>query len=217
MISISRLLSVTAALAAAMPALAQDGIKLPAGQTAWSAAADRLGWPGSLRVSATVVETQTYGPAAAAWAWPGMRAAGGATLIGDYYFYAAGEPSSWRSGLRASSGLLIRQAGSSYADLALSSRGSGTAALRALPSGAAAFGSEAAGDGYRALPYLGLGYSTPAARSGWGFWADVGVLVQSPGGAVGVTRLLSGSQGADDVIRELRLAPMLQLGVNYAF
>jgi len=32
-----------------------------------------------------------------------------------------------------------------------------------------------------------------------------------------VGRVLSGHQGVDELLRELRMAPMVQLGVNYAF
>ncbi|MBN8507319.1 MAG: hypothetical protein J0L57_01765, partial [Burkholderiales bacterium] len=67
------------------------------------------------------------------------------------------------------------------------------------------------------MPYLGLGYSGQLVQTGWGFWADVGLVVQSPGSALGLGRVVSGSQGVDDLIRELRLSPMLQLGVSYSF
>jgi hypothetical protein len=68
------------------------------------------------------------------------------------------------------------------------------------------------------LPYIGLGYSShwlsgPAsASSSWGLSADLGLLAASPRSAV---RL--GQQGLDDTLRELRVAPMLQLGVTYTF
>ncbi len=67
------------------------------------------------------------------------------------------------------------------------------------------------------LPYVGLGYSETSVKTGWGFWADVGLVVQSPGNAAGLGRVLSGSQGMDDLLRDMRMSPMLQMGVNYAF
>jgi hypothetical protein len=76
---------------------------------------------------------------------------------------------------------------------------------------------EAAGQGVSALPYVGIGYSDYSLKSGWGFWADIGLVVQNPGSAMGLGRTLSGAQGVDDLMRELQLSPMLQLGVNYAF
>jgi hypothetical protein len=37
--------------------------------------------------------------------------------------------------------------------------------------------------------------------------------VQNPGGVFGIGR----AQGFDDVLRDLRLAPLVQVGVNYSF
>jgi hypothetical protein len=67
------------------------------------------------------------------------------------------------------------------------------------------------------MPYLGIGYSDYSLKSGWGFWADIGLVVQSPGGALGMGRVLSGALSVEDLARELRMSPMLQLGVNYSF
>jgi len=67
------------------------------------------------------------------------------------------------------------------------------------------------------VPYVGIGYSDSSLKNGWGWWADVGLVVQSPGNTVGLGRVLSGTQGVDDLMRELRTTPMVQLGVNYAF
>ena len=38
------------------------------------------------------------------------------------------------------------------------------------------------------MPYLGIGYSDYSLKTGWGFWADIGLVVQSPGGALGMGR-----------------------------
>lgn len=141
----------------------------------------------------------------------------GASLAGDYYFGAQpDDPAAARSGFRASSALLIRQGGLSLSDLAWSTRAAasfGTSTRLALPT--------LAGDptaySVSTLPYVGIGYSDLALKGGWGFWADVGLVVQSPGGALGLGRVLSGGQSFDDLLRELRLAPMVQLGVNYSF
>ena len=67
------------------------------------------------------------------------------------------------------------------------------------------------------MPYLGIGYSDYSLKTGWGFWADIGLVVQSPGNALGVGRVLSGTQGVEELMRELRMAPMVQFGVNYSF
>jgi hypothetical protein len=68
-----------------------------------------------------------------------------------------------------------------------------------------------------ALPYLGLGYTSLSARDGWGFSADIGLGGIAPG-----ERLRLGGSGptaaqVENVLNNLRLTPVLQLGVSYAF
>jgi hypothetical protein len=63
-----------------------------------------------------------------------------------------------------------------------------------------------------AWPYLGIGYSDASLRGGWGFSADLGLAAQSFGAARSL-----GSQSLDDTIRDMRLTPVLQLGVSYRF
>ena len=115
-------------------------------------------------------------------------------LMGDHYFAPD-------LGLRASGGLLIGVTGTSGVRLGSTSR--------------------------RAMPYVGLGYSTGGLSAnrwgGWGLSADIGV--QAARGAVdpltGRALDSSGAGGAGgnvaDLLRELRLTPVLQLGVSYAF
>ena len=67
------------------------------------------------------------------------------------------------------------------------------------------------------LPYVGIGYSNLWGKSGWSFSADLGVVSQSPANAVRFGRVFGGSQSLDDVIRDMRLAPVVQLGVSYSF
>lgn len=184
-----------------------EGIKLDAAGGYWFGTETRL------RLQAVPLTTQPLrlGETYAASLTP--RQPWAASLTGDYYFSSAllagTQP---RSGFRASSALLIRESGISLADVALSSRS------------AAAFGRPAGlvlGDAHAysisTLPYVGIGYSDMSLKTGWGFWADVGLVVQSPGNALGLGRVLSGTQGVDELLRELRMAPMLQLGVNYSF
>ena len=63
-------------------------------------------------------------------------------------------------------------------------------------------------------PYLGVGYSGGSLRNGLSFSADVGLAAQNPG-AIRFGRV--GAAGFDDWARELRLMPVLQLGVSYSF
>jgi hypothetical protein len=67
-----------------------------------------------------------------------------------------------------------------------------------------------------ALPYIGIGYSGLGGRSGWSFSADFGLMALGAGNAVRLGR--SGNyQGVDELVRELRLTPVLQIGASYAF
>ena len=66
-------------------------------------------------------------------------------------------------------------------------------------------------------PYLGVGYSSMVAKSGWSFTADLGVVSRSPGNVVRLGRVFNGGQSLDEVVRDMRLAPHVQLGVSYSF
>jgi hypothetical protein len=121
-------------------------------------------------------------------------------------------------GFRATSGLLI------------GGRSTGLGAVSTPTSGLLAtdrrlFGASAAPLTYPAdpsvdnttLPYIGIGYSNLSTKSGWHFSADLGVVSQSPGNVVRFGRVFGGSQSLDDVVRDMRLAPVVQLGVSYSF
>jgi hypothetical protein len=72
----------------------------------------------------------------------------------------------------------------------------------------------------RAVPYVGLGYSTGGVSAnrwgGWGVSADIGVLA-GRSSDLPLGRTLDNPAGVGELIRELRLTPLLQLGVSYAF
>ena len=68
-----------------------------------------------------------------------------------------------------------------------------------------------------ALPYIGLGYTSLSAAEGWGLTADIGLGGLRPGERV---RLGAGNPTAaqfENLLNDLRLAPVIQLGVSYAF
>ena len=62
------------------------------------------------------------------------------------------------------------------------------------------------------VPYLGLGFSGALWRNSLAVTADVGMVA---GGSLG--KALLGNQGVERALRDLRLAPVLQLGVRYTF
>jgi len=72
-------------------------------------------------------------------------------------------------------------------------------------------------DSPQPLPYLGLGFSTPATGTGLSISADFGLVAQNPGQGLGLGRAMLGNQGVERAFRELRLSPMAQLSVRYAY
>ena len=170
--------------------------------------ADRLAWPQWQSRLQVAIEPLT--PVLASFDGASLRPRS-AALFGDYYvtrpyFGQAG-------GLRVTSGLVA------------GTRGAVIAPGQATPPGSFAFGalarpslasgpSEATSDTL-AWPYLGVGYSDASLRGGWGFSADLGLAAQSFG-LFRAARSL-GNQSLDDTVRDMRLTPVLQLGVAYRF
>lgn len=184
-----------ALLALAIPAQAQDGLRPDASLLAphWQA---------------------RFGVASPAMADPAARLQGSSLhLLGDYYWQGF-RPARFglSGGFRATSGLLVGdRALSAMPTSALSrSNTSPAAGVRALRLG------EAEREMALAVPYVGVGYSGVSLRGGWGFTADVGLA--GTGGGLQMRRdAPAQSRGADDILRELRLTPILQIGASYAF
>jgi hypothetical protein len=132
-------------------------------------------------------------------------------LYGDYYFDVPGLRLSSTGGLRATGGLVVGTRGLAP---------TGASLLR--PNGAVGLSMQSAlptnGDpGADTVPYLGLGYTGLAAKGGWGFTADLGLVAENPGGAGRVGRALFGNQSLDGAMRDMRFTPVIQVGVSYAF
>ena len=182
------------------PAVAQNGLNLAAGSGLAAQVTERslrLG-PGELRMDLSVAEAGTAQ----------LRA----RLLGDYYLTGPGFGDSHVSGgLRFTSGLAV---GPLEGTTALPpSRLEG--GLQWGPRDAAA---SLDSPGTRVtLPYIGLGYTTLSVREGWGLSADIGLGGQRPGERV---RFGAGNPSAaqfENVLNDLRLGPVIQLGVSYAF
>ena len=169
--------------------------------------ADRLSWPA---IQARLqVSTEPLAPSFGAFDTTTTRPRS-AALFGDYY---VSRPFFGNSGgVRLTSGVLTGPRGAVF--------GPGQATTPALfgfsaaSRGAGSALTEANGEGSQTLPYLGIGYSGSSLRGGWGFSADVGLAAQN-----GNQRLLRSmmNQSLDDTLRELRLTPVLMLGVSYRF
>jgi hypothetical protein len=135
-------------------------------------------------------------------------------LLGDYYFsrtrFGDGQVS---SGFRATSGVLLGQRSLALGTPALSGSGGLRVTQLRQPRGALP-GLETAVAPWAVVPYVGVGWSGTSVRGGWGVSADVGIAGRSSGS--GGLRI-NGGQSLDDLLRELRISPMVQVGVSYAF
>ena len=169
---------------------------------------DRLSWP-SLQ---TRVQLSTEPLSAAVGGFDGTALRPrSAALFGDYYvsrpFFGN------TGGVRLTSGVVTGPRGAVFGP------GQATApgpfGFSSVSRGAAPAFGDANGDPSQTLPYLGIGYSGSSLRGGWGFSADLGLTAQN-GGSQRLTRSIM-SQTLDDTLRELRLTPVLQLGVSYRF
>jgi hypothetical protein len=194
---------------ATLPAMAadKDGPNSSSDQIQWAR------WQGRL----------SLGTPAAAWRL-GVEAAAqkynSASLMGDYYFSSALAGANQVGGFRATSGLIMGPRGT------LGSLGAGqpsvaggnafTIANRAFGPSALPYANDLATETATA-PYLGVGYTNLSLRSHWGFSADLGLIGQGATNGVRLGRTFSGGAGLDDAVRDLRMAPMLQLGAYYSF
>ena len=192
---------------ASAPTRAADGAGLTSNGETWAR------WQGRL----------SFGTSAPAW-HPGLADINAPapklnrmSLMGDYYLTSSladgpGNVGGWR----ATSGVILGPRGQLWAGQA-STTGSGfNVDSRPVGPGAALYANDAIGD-TATLPYLGLGYTGLSLRGGWSFSADLGLVAQSPGNSLRLGRALGGGQSLDDAVRELRIAPLLQVGVSYAF
>lgn len=136
-----------------------------------------------------------------------------AAVFGDYY---VAQP--WlgeAGGLRITSGLLTGQRGAVLGPSAAAQLDSNLAASVSQHPGHVPSSHENPGEPNLTWPYLGIGYSGSSLRGGWGFSADLGLAAQNPG-AIRLGRVTA-SAGFDDWVREMRLTPLVQLGVSYKF
>ncbi|KNZ32472.1 MAG: hypothetical protein AD742_12060 [Methylibium sp. NZG] len=205
----NRLLAGIVGLVSALGAAAAWGVEgdgltpSPDGQT-WSR------WQGRVLLGNTVLPWQAaLGRAEAA----GLKV-DRLGLIGDYYFSRALVGHGSSGGFRTTGGLFHAP----RAQLTPLNAGrlliGGGAVDRQPASGteASALDADSA-----TLPYLGVGYSGLSLKGRWSFNADLGMMALSPGHSVKLGKVVGGAQSLDDLLRDMRLAPILQLGVSYSF
>jgi hypothetical protein len=137
--------------------------------------------------------------------------------MGDYYFSRSLVGARQLGGFRATSGLIVGPRS------LLGSAQGGFASGNAFSIGSRSIGlapAPLAGDPAAettTAPYLGVGYTNLSVRNGWSFNADLGLVAQGSGSGARLGRGLTGGQSLDDAVREMRMTPLLQLGVSYAF
>lgn len=193
---ISGLLVGLSALTATATAVAQtDGLILPG---------DAEPWP-KLQARVTVA---THQPLLASLytlgASPGLQ---GGRILGDYYFSAgASRSAGYSGGFRATSGLLLSPGGISLSQPSVPAGSTLSVSRLSL-----AYPAEPGHELAQGAAYLGVGYTGLSPKGGWGFTADVGLM------ASGGTGLRLRSPGIEEALKDLRLTPVLQLGVSYSF
>jgi hypothetical protein len=199
-----------AAVAAALPWLAHaEGLKADVDQVPWARWQARL----ALSTSAPLWRNGIDGQDRTTNSLTGI------SVMGDYYFVRSVAAGGIASGFRATSGLIVGPRSSLWTGRpGLGGSGAFNIDRRLFdPSSSTAPGSvDVAGD-TATTPYLGVGYSGLSLRGGWSVSADLGLMALAPNNAVKLGRVFGGTQGLDELLRDLRLSPMVQLGVSYSF
>ena len=137
------------------------------------------------------------------------------SLMGDYYLTRSGWGFTESGGFRATSGLVLGHGARTLLSLSAAPSRQGLSVQQHRLGGLSTPWQRYASREAETSAYVGLGY-TGFSRSGWGFTADVGVL--SHGASAGqLGRAAAGTQSLDDTLRALRLSPLVQMGVSYAF
>lgn len=137
-----------------------------------------------------------------------------ANLLGDYYLTGSGLENV-RGGLRATGGMLMGPLSLSGSGLALGTSSFQLGQTLAIGRRNLLTPGLDANDPNASMSYLGIGYSGQSLHGGWGFSADLGLLNKA---SVGGLRLgNSNMSGMEDVLRDMRYKPVLQLGLSYSY
>ena len=141
-----------------------------------------------------------------------------ANLLGDYYLTGSGL-GGIRGGLRATGGMLLGPMSLSQASAGLALGGSAFQLGQHVAIGQRSLGllspNSDANDPSASLSYLGIGYTGQSLRGGFSFSADLGLVSNTNIGSLRLGR--SNAAGMEDVLRDLRYKPVLQLGLSYSY
>jgi hypothetical protein len=166
-------------------------------------------WQGrvTLAVQDPLMRSDPYGVDA------GTNSISAVGLMSDYYFSRASLGFGLAGGFHATSGLILSPRAQAWGGQGLFGAQPGASSItRRAP----VLAGDVAPDG-QTIPYLGIGYTGVSGKGGWSLSADVGLVALSAGNAVRFGRVFGGSQSLDDVVRDMRLAPVMQVGVSYSF
>lgn len=196
-------------LPAAAAHAAGEGLSADADRVPWARFEGRFGFaPGAPAWRASLAPVERSG-----------LQVGSLGLLSDVYLFGSKDVANApATGFRATSGVIIGSRSAWLGSGATPSNGMFAADRRLFgPTAPAPSSAGDAGIDAATVPYIGIGYSNLWPKSGWSFSADLGVVSQSPGNVARFGRVVGGSQSLDDLVRDMRLAPVVQLGVSYSF
>jgi hypothetical protein len=198
-------------LAACSSALAAEGLAVPGGAALWPQFQARLSVSAAPLVPGGAVGLLPLAEPATPRTW-----APSAALLGDLYLPAAryGLPPAF-GGLRATSGLLL---GTRAGGLAPPAEGAspGPFSVHSHAPVAPLGVNLGVNFGDALVPYVGVGY-TGLQLGSFTVNADLGLVAEHPQSALQLPRAIFGTQGSDALWRDLRVSPVVRLGVNVRF
>lgn len=140
----------------------------------------------------------------------------GASLLGDFYFSRSLHSVGSGHGFRATSGVLLGPRSAPLLGASSVLTGRAFNLDRRNMGSIGLTGNSDVGADTGPVPYVGLGYTGLAGKGGWGFSADFGLMARNPG-SIKLGRVFDGEQTLDDALRDMRLSPLVQVGVSYSF
>jgi len=145
----------------------------------------------------------------------------GASVFGDYYFgnrYVTREGET--AGFRATTGVFVGSRAGLWGGPTTLASSTGVLSVErnsfslAAPQWADDAGNDRASS---TVPYIGLGYSSSSLKSSFSYSADLGLMALNPGNALRLGRTFGGGQSLEELLRDLRFSPVVQVGVSYSF